>query len=191
MQNNNNVIIIYSKIVVNMFEPENYAKSLFVLYLIIAGNYLGELFGCKTQKMFQENMSFKHILGIMTLYFFVVFSSTDEQNEGPLDNFKMSLILYVCFVITTKTNYKFIVPIMICLFLVYVLSKSEEFYKKEKDHKKLEHVKLASKIFTYIAIILTVVGFVLYTYQKRVEYSGSDWSWLTFFLGKPECNFDK
>jgi len=191
MQNNNNAIIIYNKIVVNMFEPENYAKSLFVLYLIIAGNYLGELFGCKTQKMFQENMYFKHILGIMTLYFFVVFSSTDEQNKGPLDNFKMSLALYACFVITTKTNYKFIVPIMICLFLVYILSKSEEFYKKEKDHKKLENAKLASKVFTYIAIGLTVVGFVLYTYQKRVEYSGSNWNWLTFFLGKPTCNFDK
>ena len=174
-----------------MFEPENYAKSLFVLYLIIAGNYLGELFGCKTQKMFQENMSFKHILGIMTLYFFVVFSSTDEQDKDPIDNFKMSLILYACFVITTKTNYKFIVPIMVCLFLVYVLSKSEEFYKKERDHKKLEYVKLASKVFTYIAIGLTVVGFVLYTYQKRMEYSGSDWSWLTFFLGKPTCRFDK
>ena len=73
----------------NLEDNAIHLKHLFVLYLIIAGNYLGELFGCKTQKMFQENMYFKHIIGFMTLYFFVLFTSTEEQKRGLIKNLKM------------------------------------------------------------------------------------------------------
>lgn len=175
----------------NLEDNVIHLKHLFVLYLIIAGNYLGELFGCKTQKMFQENMYFKHIIGFMTLYFFVLFTSAEEQKRGLVDNLKMSLVLYACFVLTTRTNYKFILPIMVCLFLIYALDRGEEFYRKEKEYKKLKYTKLASKVFTYIGIGLTLVGFGVYIYQKRKEYGSSKWNWLTFFLGNPKCRFDK
>ena len=52
------------------------SKQLFFFILIISGNYLGELFTCGTQRLFQNNMYIKHLLGLMTMYFFVTFFST-------------------------------------------------------------------------------------------------------------------
>ena len=43
-------------------------KSLFLLFLVVCGNYIGELLGCKTQKLLSENMYMKHIV----LFFIIV-----------------------------------------------------------------------------------------------------------------------
>ena len=37
--------------------------SIFILFLIISTNYLGELFPCRVQKLLSQNVYLKHIFG--------------------------------------------------------------------------------------------------------------------------------
>ena len=46
-------------------------KSLFLLFLVVCGNYIGELLGCKTQKLLSENIFMKHIV-LLCLIFFTI-----------------------------------------------------------------------------------------------------------------------
>ena len=61
---------------IEIFDPKFTSESfiaLFLLYLIILGNYAGELLGCRVQEIFSELALAKHMIGIFTLYYFVNF----------------------------------------------------------------------------------------------------------------------
>ena len=45
---------------------------LFALYLIIAVNFLGQLFSCHLQTILYKNIYIDHLIGLCTLFFFVL-----------------------------------------------------------------------------------------------------------------------
>ena len=49
------------------------SKQLFFFFLIVSGNYIGQLLSCNIQHKFTTNRYSTHILGLMTMYFFVTF----------------------------------------------------------------------------------------------------------------------
>ena len=54
--------------------------SVFVLLLIIFGNFLGELMPCKVREALSNNMLLKHFLGYLTLLFFAVLTIYEQSN---------------------------------------------------------------------------------------------------------------
>ena len=56
-------------------------KHIFILYLVISGNFIGNRFSCKLQKLLQNNMFFKHLIGFMLLFFFNLF--IEEGKDVP------------------------------------------------------------------------------------------------------------
>ena len=72
-------------------EPE-LTHPFIILSLLMSANYLGELFPCKVQSVFSKNMIVKHILGFLSLMFFVVLT---RPNLYTSNNFVyVSLLLY-------------------------------------------------------------------------------------------------
>lgn len=167
------------------------SKNLFILYLLISGNYLGELFGCKAQYFFQKNMFFKHIIGLITLVFFVIFAEDPENmSNNPTSSILKSILLYFWFVITTRTNYKYLFTIVLVLLAIVIIEKYKKYYEIKDEEKKVENLKQINVYLSYLSIILTVVGFLVYLNEKYKEY-GKNWSWNRFIMGKTFCNFDK
>ena len=52
---------------------ESTIKGIFLLILAVAGNFVAETLGCKTQQLLSNNMLSKHIVIILILYFAVDF----------------------------------------------------------------------------------------------------------------------
>jgi hypothetical protein len=119
------------------------ATSLFVFYLIISGNYLAELFGCRIQRVFSNNMWIKHLFGFLTLLFFVILAS-DEKNTFKT-KIVVSFILYVWFLLTTRCNIYFWTPIILVLATAYLL----DVYKKSEDMNLDENKNFIEKFLTY------------------------------------------
>ena len=168
--------------------------SVFVLLLIIFGNFLGELMPCKVREALSNNMLLKHFLGYLTLLFFAVLTIYEQSNINIIIS---SFFVYIYFLFLSKTHYKLWIIIVFLLGIAYFL----HIYKMTtKDVNKYDE----NNIFTIsrdevvhavpsiqlgliiISVILTVVGFTIYLFQKRKEYSNK-FSYLTFFLGKPHC----
>lgn len=170
-------------------------KSLFVLYLIISGNYLGQLLSCKVQKHFQNNMIIKHLLGFMTLYFFVIFAGNSDQPIWTQMN--TTIILYLWFILTTRTDIRYTIVILLSLLGIYIIDSQIKWYKSlyKDDKNKPKNYHKIIKIFEYayngmflVAVAATLIGFAVYLGEKRFEYE-KNWSWKKFFIGKPLCNF--
>ena len=75
----------------------NSIKGLFLLILAVSANFVGNLLGCKTQKLLTENMFAKHIVLILLIYFTV--DLTSEKVFHPMDTLKSTVELWVFYIL--------------------------------------------------------------------------------------------
>jgi len=173
-------------------------SAIFIFTLIISGNYIGELFPCKIQRILTNNMIIKHFFGFITLFFFGVLAVPELNNVRGLMS---SVVLYLIFLINANTNYKIWIGVVILyafLYLINIIKKGyiEKIETESKENailptllKDKQMIKLIT-IFEWIAIVLiivsTIFGFVIYVGEKKIEY-GKKFNWFTFLSGKPNC----
>lgn len=163
----------------------NNGHYLALVYLVISGNYLGNLFGCRVQQAFRESMLLKHLLGFFTAYFLIVLS-TPPADMSALQTLGFTALIYAWFFLTTKMHVKLWVPMILSIMVAYGL----HMYGRQKDADATkqpdERLVLLKKVTVIAAACLTIVGIALYLGEKKIEY-GSDFDVGKFWLGLPEC----
>lgn len=174
----------------------NGAISVFLLLLIIFGNFLGGLLPCRVQTLTHDNMLMKHFLGFLTLVFF---SAITIFKDNRIDVIFYCIILYLVFLVLSKTGVKYFTTTIFLIGLVYFMeiygselndklvlfsSKGQELNIFEKYVLKNYQYLQTSLIVLCIPIIL--FGFITYLGNKKREYK-EKFSFIDFFLGKPEC----
>jgi len=163
-------------------------SSLFVLFMIIGGNYLAPLFPCKLQRMLTNNMYVKHVLGLLTLVFFVELVDT-TTNASLLWTFISSGLLYLWFILTTTMEAKVFMVLVILFAVMYSL----HLYINQLDKEATpEAIRLTTRLrqlehyMYYASILLTMFGVVAYYGRKKKEL-GRSFDIVKFFLGKTTC----
>tara|TARA_B000000475_G_scaffold94878_1_gene77129 strand:+ start:808 stop:1386 length:579 start_codon:yes stop_codon:yes gene_type:complete len=167
-------------------------EAFFAIYLIIACNFIGELFGCKFRQMLQENMYLKHLFGFLTFSFLVILVGIDINDVNDvIKGILYSIIFYIWFVLTTKTHIYITMFVLIIFLTMYIISiKIKKLEEKNKDIKKY---KLINNILLIFAFIITIIGVINYLILKKRELNKRKipFSYLTFFIGKLKCRNDK
>lgn len=178
-------------------------NSLFILYLLISCNFLAQLFSCNLQKLLTSSMYAKHFFGFLTMLFCIIFVDSKIQKESKyLEGIVYTIIFYLWFWITTKTQYYVTMIIFTFLLIIYIL----QLHKNKLDQeivdditsiqaqnkvKQISQINTAKHVLGVIAFIVTISGFVSYYYNKTKEYNGIDgnpkWSTEKFILGTNQC----
>ena len=168
------------------------AKGLLFFYLIISGNYLGELLSCRIERLFADNMPTKHIIALISLYFFVIISDSRLSKINPIITVGLTLVLYVWFIISAKSESHFFILSLTILVLIAFMQIYHEYLEKRKDklnnveqqiYKYINSIQIACLI---IIVIITIIGFLTYLGMKKTEYK-HNWSWRLFLLGRSKC----
>jgi len=187
-------------------------KSCFLVFLIVAGNYVGDIFGCSARKILIQSVYAKHIVLICLIYFTIDFSSTDKLH--PKRVIWLTLQLWIFYLMVIRMNVWFTVLVAGLLFSIYVI---DEYYvylleQELKDHLKDIHdnkeIKIATEektesfetghsylsqiitILEYSIISLTVIGCSSY-FVHQVRKKGAKFSYLKFILGDLRCSWEK
>ena len=165
---------------------ESIIKGIFLLILAVAGNFVAETLGCKTQKLLSNNMLSKHIVIILILYFAVDFPTAADPNH-PGMNLAMALSIYILFVLFTKMSLTFTLVVFALLTFTYVSTSFINYYeKKDPKNELLQHLHTARKGL-YIGMIAAIIlGFSLYFIKQRRDYS-KNWSTQKFIFGVNKC----
>ena len=162
----------------------NSGKGLFILYLMVSSNYLGNLFGCRIQNELNTNMWLKHILGFLTMYFFV--SLVDTSKYSPQLKLFFALLTYLAFMMSTKMNVKSFYIFITMIGLVYVLYIIKDTIT---DQKILEYIDYFQLVLMVAAIIVLIIGFIYYMGEKKIEYK-DDYAFSKFLIGAPSCKLE-
>jgi hypothetical protein len=193
----------------NNFDPE-FTNPFIILSLLMSANYLGEIFPCKVQTVFSNNMIVKHILGFLSLMFFVVLT---RPNLYTSTNFVyISILFYGFFMFLSRLNYVFWFLVFGMFAIIYVLQiylnqiESENQITRNKigdntvspeDDNKIPTQNITEKIDTIktiqiylflLSIPITIIGFIHYLGEKKIEYGFQHFNYKKFFFGKPKCH---
>ena len=169
--------------------------GLFLVFLTISGGGLEDILPCQVRRIFNHHIA-KLVLGFMATFFFV--GLTDDEDIG--NNFVFSLLLYIAFILSSKSVAPSFFTFYGIIFVLYILrliktQKRRELEnlspKREGDrqmYEKLENrielVEFSQTILFYVAIAVLLAGFFYYLYKQYVE-KGADFTLLKFFLA--EC----
>jgi Ca2+/Na+ antiporter len=174
----------------------NYIKNglngIFLMMVAISGEYIGKMFPCGLQKLFERNIYCKYILA-----FFILFVATILSNENLIKNknilllFGISVLLYIWLICMTKMHIYFFITLVIILFILYTYVQYYEHNKSDNPDKPDKPDKKTYDIITLIlfilSIVITIVGFLLYYGEKKYEYKKM-FSWKTFIFDTVVCN---
>jgi len=162
-------------------------KGIFLLVLAVAGNFVAETLGCKTQKLLSENMYTKHMVILLILYFAIGFTGGDVP-QHPSVVLKMSLGIYVLFLLFTKMDLRFTLIVFGLLAFTYVNSTFINYYKEvtPDEEKTIELLEKIQKVMYVSMTGLIVLGFSLYFRKQYNEYYKT-WSTSTFLFGVNKC----
>ena len=171
-----------------LFYSEDAIKGIFLLILAIAGSFITETLGCKTQKMLANNMFAKHFVIILTLYFTINFTNNDESIH-PSYMIKMVLFIYILFLLFTKMNIQFTIIVFCFLTIAYVNSTFIDYYTKNKpeDKNKIDSLQKNQQIIYILIIILIIIGFGFYLNMQYKDHYKS-WSTIKFIFGVNKCD---
>lgn len=161
-------------------------RSVFVLYLVLAGQFLDPLFPCHSKRLLEESVLLRHALGFLTLLFFVVL--IDDYAE-KIKSMSRILVLcfgvYIWFVLSSKMTPATWITLLFILVTLYLTDLFSSRYgtlsKETQDWISWIHATLIS-----IAAAVTGLGVTLYMGEKKLEY-GKRFSYTVFFLGKNKC----
>lgn len=163
---------------------------IFIFILLILGNYIGELLPCKVQYFVSNNIYFKHLLGFMTLLFFVILTMPTAFGEKIILNSSLLYLFYLFFINTYYKIFIFNVIIFAFIYLVDIYlgnmqNQDENEETEEENDNKILFEKIRY-ILLWVVIITTIIGFLIYLGNKKREY-GNQFNYLTFIFGKPTC----
>ena len=170
-----------------MINLTDVGKGVFLLILAIAGNFIAETLGCKSQKLLSENMYAKHFISLFILYFAIGFVNSDKP-EYPTDVMKYALIIYVFFLLFTKMSISFTLIVFSMLALTYIISTYIDYYKKvkPKEKERIAYLENVQKMLYTLITGLILLGFGLY-FRKQYKDHYKTWSTSKFIFGVNKC----
>ena len=174
----------------------NVVVLLFIL--VVSGNYIGELLPCRVQYQLQHNIYLKHLMGVLTLSFFVILTSSSYSKFSNIRKLLLSFILYIFFLAFAKTHYSVWFTLIVLISIIYVSSLIKEDmindkYKIFKNMEKNKQITLLNKINNVLSIISLIIvsfGVIIYYLEKEKEYK-KKFSFFKFFIGKITCRHNK
>lgn len=164
--------------------------NIFVLFLIIASNYIGELFPCRIQDYLSNNVYLKHFISFLTLLFFVVLTDTSLVKKKFMEIFISSLKLYFLFLLLINSTKKFFIFALFILAIIYIIQLIKKDYINDEnvpeETENYKNIILVEKALFVLFYIVLVLGFIIYLGEKKIEYKNK-FKYMTFIFGKPSC----
>ena len=175
---------------------------LFLLFTIVTSGFISELLSCQMRYVLSTNIFARHFLALLMVFIFIMglggwsfdskldaMANNDWTSGNVIETVIMSFVIYVTFLISSKSQF---VPNMIffgLLLLLYLINTQRNFWKvRNMISTNTNALMLYS---TYIlgatSIITLFYGFINYIYYQKSQY-GDQFSWFYFIFGGYKCD---
>ena len=177
----------FTDFVNNTYHVNNiYTKGLLLLSLTVMGNFVAETLGCSTQRILNKSRVAKLTVIFFLIYFTInLTAGIEDVQTSPLNQILAAAVLWIAFIIFTKTTvvYKFIIFISLCLH--YILGNFNKYYQEKNINDFTSLITILDKSLLVVIFITTILGFINYIIKERSEHKR--FSWYKFFIGVDHC----
>ena len=161
-------------------------KATLLLFISIAGNFLAETLGCRTQ-FYLENMYIKHLLILFMIYFTIDFTQGDEV-VNPVVNLKRAIIVWIFFHLFTHLDIAPTVIVLLLFMTLFFMSNYMTYLEQinQKNSKLSKTLKKVEEVLFFLVLGIILIGFIYYYMEKKDEY-GKRFNLLKFIFGVKKC----
>jgi hypothetical protein len=156
------------------------AKPLLIYYAIMAG-FNSDLLGKQFHEMMQTSRMAKHVAGFVMMMGVIEIMGKVEQTDMLVF---YSLIGYIWFILSTKVDLQWNLILLVLLGVWYVYQNRQvDMNLNEADRNKI--LRERQKLDNYVTIglmMVTLVGMLLYTNKKTVQYGGGRFDPIRFIF---------
>jgi hypothetical protein len=175
---------------------------IFLIFVVVSSGYLKGVLSCQMQD-FLANISFgKHALGVIMIFVFIMleggWSFNQEENDmadndwssgNVVDSLAIGILIYIIFVISSKSRLVYNIIFYIIVFLLYMTNTQRSYYYVRKlinDDTNNKIIEIEKYVLS-IAIFILIAGLIDYIIYQKNNYK-SKFSWYTFLMGVTECS---
>jgi hypothetical protein len=154
-------------------------KSLIVLYILIGNSLIQPLLSKQWIAMVEQNRIAQHIIALTTLALALTFLFSELSNQKIIF---YSIICYTLFLFTTKMDVQFNIIIVSLVVIIYFYERTldqenekiviDKVLTENEKQQLIEKNKKNKVYFTLVFITLTILGTLLYSHKKEVQYGG-------------------
>jgi hypothetical protein len=173
--------------------------GLFILYMMISTNFLPELFGCHLQLLLKNKIWAKHLVALLTIFFFVnVTTSALNWNLGI--KFGFSVVLYVIFMFSQQSEYASQIGFIMIILIIYVLQLVRDQMNTQADNDKTLTPEQSAEMRNQTAamgkvqiglfvtsLIMIAVGHIAYVGKKKLQFR-QGFSYWKMLVGTGQCS---
>jgi hypothetical protein len=163
-------------------------KALIILYILIGNSLMQPLLSKQWISLVEHNRNVQHIVALTTLILSLAMLFDNLSNHKII---LYSIICYTLFIFTTKMDIQFNLIIITLIIIIFFYERNiNQNSKKVFDDKILTDIekdkivqnnKKNKLYFTLVLICLTILGTLMYSHKKEVQYGGG-YSILNFLL---------
>ena len=146
-----------------------------LLIIIYYAADITKLLPCRYREK-SDNILYQHICVILiTIFTILIFDDLSQLNI--LQIIKKTIIIYLLFILITKTHHNIFITIIILICITYIVKlRRDEILielknKKDPKYEKFEYISgfVLNSLIIFITL-LTIVGVFFYYTEKKIEY---------------------
>ena len=176
---------------------EDIMKAVMLILLAVSANFAGKTLSCDVQKSLTDSMILKQLLILFLIYFTVQFTEDADVPSHPTVNMGKALLVWIFYILFSKTHLKSTIAIFILLAILYTLSSFKNYYKKlenidddtvskEDIIKNQNLVELLQNITAYVIAVAVIISFIMYYLDQKKDH-GKNFSIFKFISGVNYC----
>ena len=167
-----------------------------ILYVAVAGNYVGDLLSCDMQRFLTRSVISKHLIILLGALFWVA-EVTDANGEAFATVIGRAIAIYGLFVVSTKSEWWALVPVLMLLIADQILRVFQSKREVTSDIDAHTPRELAGQHGTdwvvctrtgvqIACVAILLVGFAAYAARQARDHGGA-FDLATFVLGTAKC----
>lgn len=156
-----------------------------ILYVVVAGNYVGELFSCDLQRLLTHSVACKHAIVLLGALFWVAEVTGTGTKDTPPTILLRAVTIYALFVMSTKTSTWALVPVL-GLLLVDQIMRIVEAKSAANDEAGRAGIARVRDAIQRTCIVLLTLGFLAYAARQMRDHRG-EFDVSKFLLGTGTC----
>ena len=146
----------------------NIIPFIFLLSASILTNFIGDIMGCKIQKLFSNNIFLKYLVILFIIYSTI---SVFENKTSPKEHFIKSLYILILFILFTKNTLRITLFIGACMVILFIIEDYKNYYKNIKKNKTVEELNKIATFFKTIILIFIIYGHIIYIIKQKNKFS--------------------